>query len=285
MASPTAKPPNSGPSPQDARSAGQDVASAPDDDRPTDLDPEEAEVAREEFQAITDGTLTIGALDMDAYYRLVSWVESQSFVELEGRAAKGVRYADLHDHPNRYRGRLVVLDLELVRAQDSGPDPNNRLEVPLCEVSGVTDDSRPSYNLLVVGYPTDMAKGPVIRERARFAGYFFKLQGNLPHDARPVQRVERIPLLIGRLRWEPPVTPKPDPLEWILGAVLVAAIAVFLVGRLFWRSSKGRQRRSTAAAEALGTKTPPTSEANPVDAWLQRAEQGEFDDPADETRP
>ena len=46
---------------------------------PTDQDTDEAETAREEFQAITDGTLTLGPEEMEAYYRLLSWADSQLF--------------------------------------------------------------------------------------------------------------------------------------------------------------------------------------------------------------
>ena len=67
----------------------QDAAAAPRRrTEPTDEDPDEAETAKEEFQAITDGTLTLGREEMDAYYRLVTWVENQSFAELQRRARR-----------------------------------------------------------------------------------------------------------------------------------------------------------------------------------------------------
>ncbi len=266
----------------DAASARHDAAS--DEDRPTDLDPDEAETAKEEFQAISDGTLKLGGEEMEAYYRLVTWVESQSFAELEHRAVKGLSFAELHDHPGRHRGQLAALDIDVVRAQDLGAD--NRFKVPLYEVSGVTAESRPCYNLVVVDYPKGMPSGPIIRERARFVGYFLKLQGYVPHDGRPDQRAKkRIPLLIGRLRWEPLIVPRPDQtLEWVLGACLLAGVGLFLIGRRVWRSRTARQKRLGAAAVTI-LAVHPASQANPVDNWLQHVEQGEPEDVPDEPRP
>jgi hypothetical protein len=279
-----------------AATAGQAVPSAPrqaasparapagpadDEDRPTDLDPDERESAKEEFQAVSDGTLTLGREEMEAYYRLVTWVESQSFAELQRRAAKGLWYTDLHDHPDRHRGQIVALDLDVVRAQELGAD--NRLKVPLWEVFGATDESRPwLYDLVVVDFPKGMPTGPSIRARARFVGYFLKAQGYLPHDARPGQPPEKAPLLIGRLRWEPLIVPQTDQsLEWALGAVLLAVVAGLLVGRLAWRARTGKQKRLGTATETIGTARP-ERQTNPVDAWLQGVEQGRPEDPADE---
>ncbi len=271
---------------QDAAPTRQDAASAAAADRPTDLDPDEAETAREEFQAIRDGTSTLGPEEMEAYYRLVTWVESQSFAELEHRAANGLSYADLHDHPGRRRGQLVALDIDAVRAKDLGAD--NRLKVRLWEVFGTTDESRPwLYDLVVVDYPQGMPSGPDIRERAKFVGYFLKLQGYLPHDARPGQRPEKAPLLIGRLRWEPlvvPVARTDRTLEWALSAVLLAAIGLFLIGRLVWQATTAKRRRLGAIGDAIGM-APPASQANPVETWLQHGEQGEPEDAADEPQP
>jgi hypothetical protein len=266
--------------PPDAASARHDTAS--DEDRPTDLDPDEAETAREEFQAVSDGALTLGPEEMDAYYRLVTWVESQSFAELEHRAVKGLWFSDLHDHPGRHRGQIVALDLDVARAKDLGAD--NSLGVRLWEVYGSTSESRPwLYDLVVVDYPKGMPTGPTIRERAKFVGYFLKAQGYLPHDARPGQRPEKAPLLIGRLRWEPLIVPQPDQtLEWVLGACLLAGVGLFLIGRLVWRSRTARQTQLVAAADTI-LAVQPASQANPVDNWLQRVEQGEPEDPVDES--
>ena len=71
---------------------------------------------------------------------------------------------------------------------------------------------------MVVDYPKGMPSGPDIRERAKFVGYFLKLQGYLPHDGRPGQRAEKVPLLIGRLRLgTASLSPGTDrTLEWAL---------------------------------------------------------------------
>ena len=56
---------------------------------PTDEDPEQADAAREEFQALTDGGLELGPEEMEAYNRLVFWVHNQSFARLWQRATRG----------------------------------------------------------------------------------------------------------------------------------------------------------------------------------------------------
>ena len=138
----------------------------------------------------------------------------------------------------------------------------------------MTDESRPwLYDLVVVEYPNGMSTGPSIRERAKFAGYFLKLQGYLPHDARPGQRPEKAPLLIGRLRvGAARVSPPDKTLEWALGTVLVAGVGLFLMGRLIWRVHIAQKNRLAAAAEKTGVPRPGTP-ANPVDAWLRGVEQ------------
>ena len=84
----------------------------------------------------------------------------------------------------------------------------NDYGVKLYEVWGVTPESRSRlYDLIVVDYPKEMPQGYDIRENVRFAGYFLKLQGYEPAGARPGQRPEKAPLLIGRLEWASPAAP------------------------------------------------------------------------------
>ncbi len=53
--------------------------------------------------------------------------------------------------------------------------------VPLYEVWGFTSESRDRlYVAIVVDLPKGMPIGPSVYEKARFTGYFFKLQGYEP---------------------------------------------------------------------------------------------------------
>ena len=61
------------------------IAKLPQPTGPTDEDEEEAEVAKEEFQALSDGTKGMNTEEMFSYNRLVSWVKSQTFARLWAR--------------------------------------------------------------------------------------------------------------------------------------------------------------------------------------------------------
>ena len=106
---------------------------------PTDEDPDQAETAQEEFQALTDGTTKLGPEEMDPYNRLVFWVKNQSFARLDRRAQHGLWYTDLYDQPDKHRGELVALDLDIRRAKDVG---ENRVRSRSCTRSGGRRRSR-----------------------------------------------------------------------------------------------------------------------------------------------
>ena len=71
---------------------------------PTDEDEEEAAEAREEFQAVTDGTLAMPLQDMFAYRRVVQWVKNQPTSLLEKRARTDLTFNDLMLSPDECRG-------------------------------------------------------------------------------------------------------------------------------------------------------------------------------------
>ncbi len=85
--------------PSDEPASAATIAKLPKPIGPTDEDEEEAEAADEEFQALSDGTLTLGPEEMVPYNRLVSWVNSQSFARLWARAKKNLAYTYLYDDP------------------------------------------------------------------------------------------------------------------------------------------------------------------------------------------
>ncbi len=121
---------------------------------------------------------------------------------------------------------------------------------------------------MVVDYPKDMPVGPSIREKARFAGYFLKLQGYESGVAKPGQRPETAPLLIGRLEWEPTMAAiQPDntqELKWGAAAVAVIA-AAWLLQFLYFK----RRRKKVAAPQPKFD--PATGEPISIDTWLERS--------------
>ena len=168
--------------------------------------------------------------------------------------------------------------------QDLGAD--NRFKVPLYEVSGVTAESRPCYNLVVVDYPKGMPSGPIIREARQ-------VRRLLPQAAR-ICAARRAAGPAGK-KTNPPVdrpaslgaadcTPTRPDTGMGAGACLLAGVGLFLIGRRVWRSRTARQKRLGAAAVTI-LAVHPASQANPVDNWLQHVEQGEPEDVPDEPRP
>jgi hypothetical protein len=125
----------------------------------------------------------------------------------------------------------------------------------------------------VVGYPREMPLGYDVRRehgqvRARFAGYFLKLKAYDPGSAKPGQRPERTPVLIGRLEWAPPPAPPiDDSREWLWGAVLLAVLAF---GSAVWFIFFKPNRRTPATLPRVVTG--PSGEVIPIDVWLEQAE-------------
>jgi hypothetical protein len=233
---------------------------------PTDEDPDEAETAKGEFQAVTDGASTLGVEEMAAYDRLVSWVKSQSFERLFTRARKDLWYTDLYDQAEKHRGDRVAMDMNIRRAKDAG---KNREGVPLFEAWGTSEESRGRlYDLIVVDYPKDMPVGYALQERARFAGYFLKLQGYQSALARPGDPLERAPLLIGRLDWRPAAAPQTDNRwQWAAGAVLLVLVGAILLAQLVRR--KAVPRRASTLNDVVIT---PSGDTVSLEHWLEQSD-------------
>jgi hypothetical protein len=194
---------------------------------PTDEDQEEADAAREEFQAVTDGTLKMSREDMFAYKRLVQWVINQPASLMEKRARTDLTFNDLMLSPEEYRGDLVKLNLTARSILEDKRGAQREFGFPIYEIWGFTADSGAwLYNVVVVDLPEGLPVGTRINEKVRIAGYFFKLQGYLPAKAKPGSRPEKAPLLVGRVIWAEPAPPEAAGTNWswvwgVLGLFLV----------------------------------------------------------------
>lgn len=231
---------------------------------PTHEDPDQAETAREEFQAITDGVLNLHKIEMEPYYRLVFWSNNQPFERMRQLGRSDLLYTHFHDEPDKYRGQLVTMDIDVRQVIDAG---KARDGTHLYEIRGFTSNSwdRP-YFFIVVDCPKDMPVGPSVREKAKFTGYFLKLQGYLPAEAKPGDPIEKAPLLIGRIKWEPEVVPEADETrEWIWGLALFAVIGLVLAARFLYFRLKPRRRTSLP-----NTAMSPSGEVISIDSWLEQ---------------
>jgi hypothetical protein len=221
----------------------------------SDEDPEQRVDSAEEFQAVTDGTIGIQPEEMLAYWRLLLWTEHQSLEMLERRARGNVFLTELMQFPEKFRGRLITVDLNVRRvlAYDLEDTPLGKLR--LYELWGFTEESKAWLYVAVTAHlPEGMAVGPDVYERVRLTGYFFKLQGYFEAGAKPRAPALRAPLLVGRLtRYAPPTIAQPAPQNdlWTGAIVAVACLVlVGLVGMQVWSSRRAARRERVRRDEA-----------------------------------
>jgi hypothetical protein len=248
------------------------AAALPQATGPTDEDPDQAETAREEFQAMTDGALGLGPEEQIPYDRLVFWVKNQPFARLWARGQVNPAYTYLYDQADRHRGLLASLDVNVRIVRKVG---KNEHGVPLSEVWATTKQSGDRlYDLIVVDLPAEIPLDTPIQEPAKFAGYFLKLQGYHPALSKPGVAPERAPLLIGRIEWTQTreSSAADSRQEWIWGSLALGIIVVVLAVRFAMNKLKPRpdSRR--------GILTPPSDAVIPVELWLEHSGFASQDD-------
>ncbi len=255
---------------EDGRAAENEAAldppPLPDATGPTHEDPDQAVAAEEEYQAISDGTTTLQKVEMVPYERLVFWTKNQPFERMRRLGRGNLLYTHLYDEPAKHRGELVVMDVDVHRAIDAG---HARDGTPLHEVIATTAKSwgRP-YFLIVVDYPKNMPLGDKLSEKAKFTGYFLKLQGYEPAETQPGAPIQKAPLLIGRLDWKPPLEVKNDSsMEWLVGLSLLIVIVLVLGVSII--IARLRPRR-TAAPRSIATS--PAGEVISIESWLEQSD-------------
>jgi hypothetical protein len=167
----------------------------------TDLDPEEIEAAREEFQAVSDRAPMLKE-EMPSYWRLLKWARQQSIEDLQRRASRSVAFTDFVEAPDQNRGKLVHLRLHVMRSH-SYDTPDSPIGVKrLYEAWGWTDEAYPwLYVVVFPERPPGMPIGSDARAEISFEGYFLKLMSYEPHQSpgKPLFA----PLLLGRVVWHP----------------------------------------------------------------------------------
>ncbi len=234
---------------------------APASGGPTDQDPEEAEAIQEQFQAVSDAKLTIAPEEMPAYNRLLQWVQNQTLSEMRRRAKKDPVFTQFYQSPEKYRGQLFELELNVRRILKY-----SHKDLTLYEVWGWTAESRSwPYVGVVIDPPKGMPVGPDVYETATLVGYFFKMQGYLEAGGKPHAAPLQAPLFVGRLIWRPAEKPQAQRSDWYWGVFLLAGFLFFLIIRwgLFIRGS----RRRGFTPSPVQTKT-----GNQVEDWLAKVD-------------
>jgi len=253
--------------------AGISKAKLPMSSDVTDEDPEEADAAKEQFLAVIDGTEKLEPQEMFAYNRVLSWVQNQTFAEMSRRAGKDVAFNKFYQSPDKYRGQLFKFEMtaQLIRDLDEKYNGDE-----LFDVWGATDESGVwLYNVVIIDLPKAMPIGRNIKEKADFAGYFFKLQGYQPAGAKPDAKPLKAPLFLGRLIWRPAGNLRARASDWTWGLFLLAGFVIFLLIRWGLLLRRGRSR----LFETPRLQAKPGG--NPVEDWLEKVETDDVDESAE----
>jgi hypothetical protein len=253
---------------QDPKPATSPVATQPPKSEPesvtpgpTDTDPDEREGAREQFQALSDGSTELGREEMPAYWRLFAWTDRQSFAQMSGRATSNVVLNQFIQTPDEQRGQLIRLDLNIRRVLAYDAPANSAGVKKVYEIWGWTTESKAwLYCVLTAHLPPGMPTGPDVYEHATFVGYFLKVQGYHAAGAAPKDKPLMAPLLIGRLA--PPVARPVQPandFSWIgsggwLWWIVVLAL-IFAVLRLGLSLTGGPRQRVALPEKVQEAKT------------------------------
>ncbi|MGE3317133.1 MAG: hypothetical protein AB7O26_18605 [Planctomycetaceae bacterium] len=240
---------------------------------PTDDDPEESKAAQPQFDIQTDRA-PLAATEMPAYWTAMRWARAQSFDDLSRRARENVRYAELWEQSDEFRGDLLKLRVHIRRVISYDAPENSAGVAKVYEAWGWTDDSKSfPYILVFSELPSGMKVGAEVHEEGVFVGYFLKTMLYTAYDAN-----RAAPLLVGRLRHiTSPTIPRrsasgtSDFWTTVAGGAIVLIVGWF-VFRYF--------RRTKYAAELQ----PPVNEAA-LEDWLRDQTDAEATNGAERDRP
>jgi hypothetical protein len=178
---------------------------------PIDKDPQEFKLFCHDSEAILDKTTSIHSYEMPAYWRVMDWVQSQSLADFQARSLPEVPFQNFLQHPGKYRGRPVRVELNIqkVLSIDLDDTGNGSRPKKLYELWGLPTELDGYYYVVVTPeLPRGFPVGKQVDVTTTVYGYFFKLQGYIPFEAKPDARPLLAPMLIGRLDC-PPVAPEP----------------------------------------------------------------------------
>ncbi|MFZ1933746.1 MAG: hypothetical protein WCB27_03315 [Thermoguttaceae bacterium] len=251
-------------------SASRSVAAAAKKSRKPapDEDPEQWKQFRRRSEAILDRSTSIHRTDMPAYRQVMDWVQSQSLANFQARSLPQVPFQDFLQHPDKYRGRPVRVALEIRQVMSFEPENAGKDGMPkrLYELWGVpTELSGWLYVVVTPELPPGFPIGRGLGATTTAYGYFFKVQGYEPFDAKLNARPLLAPMIIGRVApvsvagvvaapWNPLSV-----ILWVVGGLILVAV-VGGWGVAVWRRPSSR----TAAAFGL----PAAMDDNAVDETM-----------------
>jgi len=163
---------------------------------PGDESPVEQEEIKRFFDVVSDKKEMLDT-DMPAYWRLMKWARSRSFSDLEQRANRDIRIAQLYNDPEHHRGELVRLKIRVRQIVPWKNAPENSAGVKITyDLAGGTEESRGNpYVVVCSELPPDIKVAAKTDQEVIFVGYFLKV---LKYEAFAANR--GAPVLIGRVR-------------------------------------------------------------------------------------
>jgi hypothetical protein len=188
-----------------------------------------------------DKTTSIHSYEMPAYWRVMDWVQSQSLADFQARSLPEVPFQNFIQHPGKYRGRPVHVELNIqkVLSIDLDDTGNGSRPKKLYELWGLPTELDGYYYVVVTPeLPRGFPVGKQVDVTTAVYGYFFKLQGYIPFEAKPDARPLLAPMIIGRVA---PVSVAAVPSPWnpmssivVLagGGILVAVMIGWIIAGL-----------------------------------------------------
>jgi hypothetical protein len=196
---------------------------------------------------VQDGTLNMQKLEMPAYWRMLSVVKNTPFSDLLKAADTKVRFNELYSTPSKQRSRLLSLTVNVRKVTRYETEDNPAGVNELFEVWGWSETSKAwLYVFVTPELPPGLNADTPINQNAKFAGYFYKLQGYQPGAAKPNAKPELAPLLIGRfevVKAQPRIAADSiTPLEIIAGTIiLIVGVTAILLRVFVFRARKPKR--------------------------------------------
>lgn len=187
---------------------------------------------------VQDGSLKMQKLEMPAYWRMMSVVKKTPFNDLLKAADSKVRFNDLYSSAANQRSKLLTLTVNVRKITRYDTEENPAEVQELYEVWGWSETSKAwLYVFVTPELPPGLDANTPVNQTAKFAGYFFKLQGYQPGAAKPNAKPLLAPMLIGKFELTKPtqrVAVQPfATLEWIIGAITLAVGVALIFLRIF----------------------------------------------------
>ena len=225
---------------EEPASAGADQSNV---DAAANLNLREDLFLQDQLGLVQDGALKLQKLEMPSYWQILKVVKNASFEALEKPADAKVRFNELYSSAAKNRARLITMNVNIRRVTRYDTEVNPAGVNELYEVWGWSDTSKAwLYVFVTPELPPGLDANSPVNQSAKFAGYFYKLQGYHPGAAKPDAKPQIAPLLIGKFELAKPkpqaVGIEASPVEWILGSLIVIVGLIVILLRLFVFSVK-----------------------------------------------